>query len=863
MTNSVSTHEEQATVATEAMEYFVPELLNRDLLTLLQSAGPVQAKRWLAEGTISPYGHARQFKPSIEAVDGIRGLSSLLRRLESLPTTCLIRGRFVGHELAKAVAEREGGPALNPGYVLRRGDCFTDQPLHWLMIDVDHYTPDNVDPVKEPEAAAHQFIERCLPAEFHGASFHWSLSGSAGHRSKAGLLKMHLHFWLKVPRTSAELHGWARAVPSSSFDASLYSPVQVHYTAHPVFDEGVADPVPVRSGFYQSAVGKDVVDLEIDEATLAKARERRATREPMADPTTKPGLIGAFCRAFKPDDLARLLPELFQPSRRERHFDWLGHDSKEGVFITDCGQRLVSVHGTAPTGQNRLCNIYDFVRLHLFEQLDQSALHGCRVSELPSVVAMSDWIEKNHPHVLKDVRVSRSTPEEDFGALDALAVQSVDRRVAQLGTPGRKLSAASASWLAEALRRPDLCGWSFGYDSFDADIKVVAPGGEPGQWRSLVDNDYTAIRVHLEERLGITASKELIRDTVSMVAGEPRYAFDSAQLWLNGLRWDGKSRVDGFFANYCKAQDTDFAKAVSRYLWTALAGRVLQPGIKADMVPVLVGAQGCRKSSTAEAIAFAPRFFGTIDLGNRDDDTARRMRGRLVLELSELRGLGGRDAESTKEFLSRTDDCWVPKYKERDVSNPRRVVFIGTSNRDDFLADATGNRRWLPIVVGQCEPEAVRRDCEQLWAEGAALFKMHGIEFRDAERLAAERHANFAAVDPWEDVVSEFLDSPDYDDYDDSNDFVEIDTVANSGPPPVRKPREQVTTAQLYLALGLSTERRTPQTARRIKDIVTRLGWTPVRIKSQRGYQRPRSELGSWQPAMIGLPRAAALAAVH
>lgn len=410
-------------IAAHADHSFLDTKARTDHITILRSSGPRLSKIWRATGEIDGYENAKQFKPQSVAVAGIHDMSALLTKLESQPNACLIRGAFNGADVAAAVAERYG-EALKPGFVLRRGECFEDQRLHWLMIDVDHFEPDFHDPVQDPESSAHEFIATHLPKAFQSASFHWSLSASAGHASKDGLLKMHLHFWLAEPRSSAELDAWARSMPSEEIDPSLYSPVQVHYTARPVFEHGVSDPVSVRSGFYQSKVGKDVVPLEIDPSALAIARQRHSTREPMSDPTTRPGLIGAFCRAYKPEDLVRLLPEEFEASRRAGHFNWIGHDGKEGVFITDCGQGLVSVHGTAPTGQSKLCNLYDFVRLHLYKPLDIAAPRGCRPSELPSVRAMRDWIAEKHPHVLKDIWRAASSPDEDFRHLDAEQAQS-------------------------------------------------------------------------------------------------------------------------------------------------------------------------------------------------------------------------------------------------------------------------------------------------------------------------------------------------------------------------------------------------------------------------------------------------------
>ena len=108
--------------------------------------------------------------------------------------------------------------------------------------------------------------------------------------------------------------------------------------------------------------------------------------------------------------------------------------------------------------------------------------------------------------------------------------------------------------------------------------------------------------------------------------------------------------------------DTPYTRAVGQYLWSALAGRVLCPGVKADMVPVAVGAQGARKSTAVAAMAPAPEHFMEADLSRSDDDQARLMRGKLVIELAELNGLRTREAEHIKAFVSRTHEHWTPKY---------------------------------------------------------------------------------------------------------------------------------------------------------------------------------------------------------
>ena len=141
-----------------------------------------------------------------------------------------------------------------------------------------------------------------------------------------------------------------------------------------------------------------------------------------------------------------------------------------------------------------------------------------------------------------------------------------------------------------------------------------------------------------------------------------------------------------------------------------VGGRVLEPGIKADMVPILVGPQGCGKSSGVEALSPDPAFFTEISFAEKDDDLARKMRGRLVAEIGELRGLNTKELESIKAFVTRTHENWIPKYREFATQFPRRPVFVGTTNEDEFLADKTGNRRWLPVEVSKVDVKAIKRD---------------------------------------------------------------------------------------------------------------------------------------------------------
>ncbi|MDF3613626.1 VapE family protein, partial [Enterobacter hormaechei] len=172
--------------------------------------------------------------------------------------------------------------------------------------------------------------------------------------------------------------------------------------------------------------------------------------------------------------------------------------------------------------------------------------------------------------------------------------------------------------------------------------------------------------------------------------------------------------------------------------------------------------QGCGKSSGVEALSPDPAFFTEISFAEKDDDLARKMRGRLVAEIGELRGLNTKELESIKAFVTRTHENWIPKYREFATQFPRRLVFVGTTNEDEFLADKTGNRRWLPVEVSKVDVKAIKTDLLLLWAEARETFKrLGGIQFRDAERLGASVHEQYTIKDAWLETVEKWLDTPD------------------------------------------------------------------------------------------------------
>jgi hypothetical protein len=300
----------------------------------------------------------------------------------------------------------------------------------------------------------------------------------------------------------------------------------------------------------------------------------------------------------------------------------------------------------------------------------------------------------------------------------------------------------------------------FAYDAFQ-DAKMIgtlpagaAPGASP-TWRPLNDVDLAELRVTLGRGGFKPIKPEIMRSAIEVLAR--RSTIDTARIWAESLKWDGVQRIDTCLHRYYGAEDSLYTRAVGAYLFTALAGRALRPGIQADMAIILVGTQGARKTSSVSAIAPTPQAFGSISLEHRDDNLARKLRGKLVLEWAEMRGLRGRDKEAIKDWITNRVEEWTPKYQEYATRFDRRCIIIGTANDMELLDDPTGERRWLPVVAPRVDAAGLARDRDQLWAEGVARFTAGGIEWALAESLAKAEHEAFKVHDEWEVAIAAWL----------------------------------------------------------------------------------------------------------
>jgi hypothetical protein len=372
-----------------------------------------------------------------------------------------------------------------------------------------------------------------------------------------------------------------------------------------------------------------------------------------------------------------------------------------------------------------------------------------------------------------------------------------------------------------ALESPEWFGASIAYDEFRDEV-IFTPFGTD-QWRPIQDTDLTLMRRRFDQRGFKPVGPELMRSCVHAVARKNK--FDSAKRWLASLEWDGVPRMGDFLSGYFGAEASDYTTAVARYWWTAHAARILYPGCRCDMVPILVSPEGRYKSAGLTAMVPHLDQFVEIDLEHKDADLSRKMRGALLGELAELRGLSGRGAEANKAWVTRRFEEWTPKYVENKLRFMRRLVFVGTTNETSFLDEATGARRWLPVRVGQGDRTAIRRDHLQLWAEArdAVLARMadplrteeDAAEWEAAYLLGEEAREAFTRIDVWQVSIARWAERYGSEGVADEDEHAKFCTLEDI----------------LLEAVGISPAKASKSDQMRCAQILTSLGFTSKRMQ--------------------------------
>lgn len=254
------------------------------------------------------------------------------------------------------------------------------------------------------------------------------------------------------------------------------------------------------------------------------------------------------------------------------------------------------------------------------------------------------------------------------------------------------------------------------FDEFLQRVVTVWRRSEPTEW---ADVDDVNLLIYLQESLRLPKlAKSTVQDAITAIAHQD--VRNEAKAYLEGLAWDGVERLPMFFPDYFGTEASEYCQRAGVNFWLSMVARVIRPGCKVDNMVVLEGAQGAGKSSALAIIG--GKWFTEAHRSPTDKDFFVELEGKMLVEIGEMDAFSRAEVNKTKQVITCQTDRYRAPYDRRAADHPRRCIFAGTTNRDDWNKDETGARRFWPVYCQEIDHTNLAAQRDQLFAE--AVYRL-------------------------------------------------------------------------------------------------------------------------------------------
>ena len=185
-----------------------------------------------------------------------------------------------------------------------------------------------------------------------------------------------------------------------------------------------------------------------------------------------------------------------------------------------------------------------------------------------------------------------------------------------------------------------------------------------------------------------------------------------------------------------------------------------------QQVLVLIGRQGIFKTTWLEHLlppelrAYGCKMANSPSL-NKDERLRIAEYGLIALD--EIDAMSPRELNVMKSVITASDVSERAAYGYTKERRPRLASFCASGNKQEFLTDLTGNRRWLPFLAEAIQnPFYISLPYEQIYAEARYLIDHRFQYWFDLEDIGTiEAHnEDFRTQENEEQLLAVYFDIP-------------------------------------------------------------------------------------------------------
>ena len=242
-----------------------------------------------------------------------------------------------------------------------------------------------------------------------------------------------------------------------------------------------------------------------------------------------------------------------------------------------------------------------------------------------------------------------------------------------------------------------------------------------GDWKVLTNNAFNSIVRHAK-RLGIGENKSPRQDIDEFINSEEVPVYNPIKEYLESLpKWDGQNQVAELFGRI-PGLTSEQINWCSIWLRSAVAHWLQMDMLHGnEAVPILIGQQGCGKSTFAVRLLpekLRQYFLDHINFGNKFD-SEMALTHNLFVNIDELANMGASQQGKLKQTLSKVRVNGRPIFGKSQDDRLRFASFLATTNDEHPLCDPTGSRRYicLHIPAGEYIDNSSVINYDQLYAQ--------------------------------------------------------------------------------------------------------------------------------------------------
>lgn len=252
-------------------------------------------------------------------------------------------------------------------------------------------------------------------------------------------------------------------------------------------------------------------------------------------------------------------------------------------------------------------------------------------------------------------------------------------------------------------------------------------------WNVFTKEDLNTI-VRKAKKLGLGGNGSPRQDIEEYIGSKAVLDYDPIEYYLDHLPgWDGKNHVAALFSRIPGITSEQLGWCAT-WLRSAVAHWLHLDMLHGNEVtPILIGQQGCGKSTFANRLLpeeLRCYFLDHINFGNKFD-SEMALTHNLFVNIDELANMGPSQQGKLKQTLSKVKVNGRPIFGKSQADRPRYASFLATTNDEHPLCDPTGSRRFICIRIpaGAYIDNASPIDYAQLYAQVMYELKEQSVPY--------------------------------------------------------------------------------------------------------------------------------------